>query len=113
MNDNRHRKNGLSLTTSPGPELRHPSFDAALEAARPALVRLYATWHQGRKAQIAEYVATFSSTHGCPPTADDVVAGVEPPISRSAATWYLVRNNGHHRACSTPDSILDFSKCCN
>ena len=113
MGNNGHGKDRLSFTAGRSPELRHSSFDAALEAARPALVRLYTGWHQSRKAQIAEYVASFSSTHGRPPTADDVAAGMEPPISRSAATWYLGRNNGDHGAGNVANSIPDFSKCCN
>ena len=110
MSRNGNRENGITLTADPDVELRHASFDAALDAARPALVRLYTTWHRSRQAQIAEYVASYSSTHGHPPTPDDVVAGVEPPLSKSAATWYLVRNNGSHRTGNVASSIPDFSK---
>jgi hypothetical protein len=114
MSDNGHSKNSISFTTRPGPKLRHPSFSAALEAARPTLLRLYKTWHHRRQARIAEYAASFSSTYGHPPTADDVVAGLEPRISLSVATWYLVRNNGHRAAGNTSGnvagSIPDFSK---
>jgi hypothetical protein len=110
MSDNGHRKTGMTLTTQLGPELRHPSYQAALDAARPALLRLYRTWHQNRKAQIAEFITSFSATHGHPPTAGDLAAGLEPPISRSAATWYLSRDNGHNGSHKTSNSIPDFSK---
>ena len=92
MSDSGHGTGNLTITSHRSPEPCYRSLVAALEAARPALVRLYSGFQRRRQAQIAEFVSAFVSTHGRPPTAPDVAVGLEPPISTVAATWYLAQN---------------------
>ena len=92
MGGNAHRVTNFAIALHPSAEPRHPALGAALEAARPALVRLYSGFQRRRQVQIAEFVSAFVSTHGRTPTAPDVSAGLEPPISTAAATWYLAQN---------------------
>jgi hypothetical protein len=104
--------NKWQITGQAGAIPDYPCLDAALEASRPALLRLYADWQHRRQAQVAEYVSTFQSTQGHPPAAADVAAALEPRISEAAARWYVERINGHDRAGSIPHSIPDFSESC-
>jgi hypothetical protein len=104
--------NQWQITGHAGAVPDYPCLDAALEASRPALLRLYAGWQDRRQAQVAEYVSAFQSSHGHPPAAADVAAALEPQISEAAARWYVGRINGHDRADSVQHSIPDFSESC-
>jgi hypothetical protein len=109
--------NQWQITGQAGAIPDYPCLDAALEASRPALLRLYAEWQDRRQAQVVEYVSAFQSSHGHPPAAADVAAALEPRISEAAARWYVERLNGHDRADSVradrvPHSIPDFSESC-
>ena len=95
MGNNGHRIVSYAITTQPDAEPRYPSLDAALQAARPALLRLYTTWQSHRQAQVAEFAASFHESHGDLPSASDVAAGLSPHITEPAAAWYLSRVNGH------------------
>jgi len=92
MGGNGHRVTNFAIALHPSAEPRHPALGAALEAARPALVRLYAGFERRRQVQIAEFVAAFVSTNGRIPTAPDVAVALGPPISTAAATCYLAQN---------------------
>ena len=92
----------------PGPYPNYPCLDAALEASRPALLRLYADWQDRRQTQVVEYVSAFQSSHGHPPAAADVAAALEPRISESAARWYVERINGHDRDRQRPAQYTRF-----
>jgi hypothetical protein len=114
--------NQWQITGQAGAIPDHPCLDAALEASRPALLRLYAEWQDRRQAQVVEYVSAFQSSYGHPPAAADVAAALEPRISEAAALWYVERINGHDRAGSVrvdsvradsvQHSIPDFSESC-
>lgn len=110
MGGNGRKPDNYAITPRPSIEPRHSTLDAALEAARPALVRLYSGFQHRRQAEIAEFVASFLSAHGCPPTAADVAAGLEPRISKPAVAWYLSRSNSRDRGDDLLHSISDSSK---
>jgi len=97
MSDCGHGTDSLALTSQGSAEPCYRSLEAALQAARPTLVRLYAGFQRRRQAQIAEFVASFRSTHGRRPTAPDLAAGLVPRISAAAARWYLAQSNGRDR----------------
>lgn len=106
MGDNGHRITSYAITTQPDTEPRYPSLDAALQAARPALLRLYTSWQNHRQVQVAEFVASYRESHRHPPSAADVAAGLSPYITEPAAAWYLSRLNGHE------PSIPEFAESC-
>jgi len=109
MGGNGRKPDNYAIIPRPSIEPCHSTLDAALEAARPALVRLYSDFQHRRQAQIAEFVASFLFSHGCPPTAADVAAGLEPRISKPAVAWYLSRSNGRDRGGDLSHSIPDSS----
>lgn len=106
MGNNGHRITSYAITTQPDAEPRYPSLDATLQAARPALLRLYTAWQDHRQAQVAEFVALYRESHGHLPGAADVAAALTPSISEPAAAWYLARINGHE------PSIPEFVESC-
>jgi hypothetical protein len=95
MGNNGHRNVSYAIATQPDAEPRYPSLDAALQAARPALLRLYTTWQNHRQAQVAEFAASFQESYGHLPSAADVAAELSPHITEPAAAWYLARLNGN------------------
>lgn len=95
MGDNGHRITSYAITARPDAEPHYPSLDAALNAARPALLRLYTAWQHHRQAQVAEFVASYRESCGHLPGAADVAIALTPSITEPAAAWYLARLNGH------------------
>ena len=95
MGNNGLRITSYAITTQPDAEPPYPSLDAALQAARPALLRLYTGWQNHRQAQVAEFVASYRESHGHLPGTADVAAGLRPCITEPAAAWYLARINGY------------------
>jgi len=112
MGNNGHRIVSYAITTQPDAEPRYPSLDAALQAARPALLRLYTTWQSHRQAQVAEFAASFHESHGDLPSASDVAAGLSPHITELAAAWYLARVNGNGHLGDHEYSVPQFAESC-
>ena len=110
MSDCGHGTDSFAITPHCSAEPLYPSLDAALEAARPVLVRLYSGFQRRRQAQITEFAASFQFAQGCPPTATDLAAGLETRISEPTAIWYLSRSNGRDRGDDLSHSILDSPK---
>ncbi|HNS51668.1 MAG TPA: hypothetical protein PKO09_10870 [Anaerolineae bacterium] len=112
MGDNGHRITSYAITTQPDAEPRYPSLDAALQGARPVLLRLYAGWQSHRQAQVAEFVASFQDSHGCLPNPSDVAAELSPRITEPAAAWYLARVNGNGHLGDLKYSVPQFTESC-
>ncbi|HNS52039.1 MAG TPA: hypothetical protein PKO09_12760 [Anaerolineae bacterium] len=112
MGNNGHRITSYAITTQPDAEPRYPSLDAALQAARPALLRLYAGWQNYRQTQVAEFAASFQESHGHLPSAADVAANLEPCIAEPAAAWYLARVTGNGHLGDHEYSVPQFAESC-